>query len=133
MYTFSFNYSSISHLKKLGDKIKGKIVFFRRPMDPGCINTFIAHSGAADQRRQGPSQAAKYGAVGVIVRSLGLSADDYPHTGMLSYIDSLPKIPSAAISTNSANLLDKLIAEKNTLTFIVKVAFPLLLVPNAVP
>ncbi|NNJ89045.1 MAG: M20/M25/M40 family metallo-hydrolase [Eudoraea sp.] len=97
-----------SDLEKLGkEKIQGKIVFFNRPMDPTLLNTFQAYSGAVNQRSSGAAEAAKYGAVGVIVRSMNLRLDDYPHTGSTRYGD-LPdseKIPAAAISTNGAELL----------------------------
>lgn len=98
----------LSDLDKLGkEKIQGKIVFFNRPMDPTLLNTFQAYSGAVDQRSAGAAQAGKYGAVGVIVRSMNLKLDDYPHTGSTNYGD-LPeaqKIPAAAISTNGAEFL----------------------------
>lgn len=93
-------------LEALGrEKIEGKIVFYNRPMDPTMINTFGAYGGAANQRTQGASEAAKYGAVGVVVRSLTTAQDDYPHTGVMRYVDSIPKIPAVAISTNGADLL----------------------------
>lgn len=89
------------------EDIIGKIVFFNRPMDPTRINTFEAYSGCVDQRYAGAAEAGKLGAVGVIVRSMNLRLDDYPHTGSMSYGD-LPapqRIPAAAISTNGAELL----------------------------
>lgn len=99
---------SIEELSSLGEsKIKGKIVFFNRPMNPTDINTFSAYSGSVDQRGAGAREAVKYGALGVIVRSMNLRLDDYPHTGGMGYGD-LPdnmKIPAAAISTNAAELL----------------------------
>ncbi|NHF57890.1 M20/M25/M40 family metallo-hydrolase [Flavobacteriaceae bacterium TP-CH-4] len=98
----------IDELKNLGEeRITGKIVFFNRPMDPSLINTFQAYSGCVDQRYAGALEAAQYGAVGVIVRSLSLRLDDFPHTGSMSYGD-LPvnqRIPAAAISTKGAQLL----------------------------
>ena len=49
---------SLDEVEKLGtEKIKGKIVFFNRPMDPTQIRTFNAYGGAVDQRVNGPSQA----------------------------------------------------------------------------
>ena len=73
---------SFDELKQLGEKnVRGKIVFFNRPMDPTKIRTFLAYVGAVDQRGYGASEAAKYGAIGVIVRSMGLNLEDYPHTG----------------------------------------------------
>lgn len=104
---------SIAELKVLGkEQIKGKIVFFNRPMDPTHINTGFAYGGAGDQRGSGPAEAARYGAVAAVVRSLTLSNDDYPHTGMTKYNDSLPKIPACAISTKGADALSKLLKLK---------------------
>lgn len=98
----------IEDLQKLGkDKIAGKIVFYNRPMDPTLISTFASYSGCVDQRYSGAAEAAKYGALGVIVRSMNLRLDDYPHTGSMSYGDTpvSQRIPAAAISTNGADLL----------------------------
>ena len=97
---------SIGELKTLGiENIKGKIVFFNRPMDPALENTFSAYGGAASQRTAGPAAAAKYGATGVIVRSLTLAHDDVPHTGVTRYSENGPYIPAVAISTNGADTL----------------------------
>ena len=98
----------IEGLKVLGkEKIQGKIVFFNKPMDPTNIDTYMSYSGSVDQRYAGAIEAAKYGAVGVIVRSLNLRLDDFPHTGAMSYGDTPmeSRIPAAAISTNGAELL----------------------------
>lgn len=98
----------IEDLKALGkDKIAGKIVFFNRPMEPTVISTFQSYSGCVDQRYAGAAEAAKYGALGVIVRSVNLRLDDYPHTGSMSYGETPvnQRIPAAAISTNGAELL----------------------------
>jgi len=103
---------SIEELITLGkEKIEGKIVFFNRPMDETFINTFTAYGGCADQRYSGAKEAGKYGAVGVIVRSLNLRLDDFPHTGSMSYGDTPvnQRIPSAAISTNDAVLLSSML------------------------
>ncbi|ADY27972.1 MULTISPECIES: M28 family peptidase [Cellulophaga] len=99
---------SIKELEELGkEKIEGKIVFFNRPMNPKDIVTFTAYGGCVDQRYSGAAEAGKFGAVGVIVRSVNLRLDDYPHTGSMSYGDTPVKnrIPAAAISTNGAELL----------------------------
>lgn len=104
------------------DKIKGKIVFFNRPMTPIHIETFKAYSGCIDQRSSGAREAAKLGAVGVIVRSMNLRLDDFPHTGNTNYGD-LPKeqyIPAAAISTNGANVLSEALKENPKLKFYFK-------------
>ncbi|WP_339656679.1 M28 family peptidase [Flavobacterium frigidarium] len=103
-------------------KVKGKIVFFNRPMDNEQIESFHAYSGAVDQRYAGAQKAAELGAVGTIVRSLNLRLDDFPHTGAQSYGD-LPKskyIPTAAISTNGAELLSKTLKKNPKLNFYFK-------------
>ena len=107
---------SLKQLDTLGEAgIKGKIVFFNRPFDPRFIETGQAYGVAGDQRRAGPSAAAKYGAVGAIVRSLTEIIDDYPHTGSLAYNEF--KIPAAAISTKGADLLSGLLKKNKRIKF----------------
>jgi carboxypeptidase Q len=101
---------SFNDLEKLGiEKINGSIVFFNRPMDPTLYNTFQSYSQAADQRTEGASEAAKYGAIGVIVRSLTTSLDDFPHTGVQYYKDGIPEIPAVCVSTIDAEKLSELL------------------------
>jgi carboxypeptidase Q len=104
--------NNFNELKQLGSLVKGKIVFFNRAMDPTRINTFSAYSGAVDQRGAGASEAAKYGAIGVIVRSMASNLEDYPHTGSVRYALNIPKIPAVAVSTNDAELLSKLLKDE---------------------
>ena len=111
---------SFEELTKIGkDSINGKIVFFNRRMDPTLINTFQAYSGSVNQRTQGAAKAAKLGAVGVIVRSMTTTLDDYPHTGSM-YYDGLAlneRIPAAAISTNGADLLSSMLSLNPNIKF----------------
>ena len=114
---------SLKELETLGAaKIKGKIVFFNRPMDNAQLEAFSAYSIAGDQRRSGAGEASKYGAVGAIVRSLTFRLDDFPHTGMMRYgdIPKLQYIPAVAISTNGAELLSKNLKKNPKLTFYFK-------------
>ena len=105
-------------LAALGEEgVRGKIVFFNRPMDPKLINTFGAYSGASRQRGSGPSEAAKYGAIGAIVRSLSSFKDDIPHTGNTRYGLNVPKIPAVAITTNDADMLSALLKDDPNLQF----------------
>ncbi|MEM8521694.1 M20/M25/M40 family metallo-hydrolase [Flavobacterium sp. PL12] len=113
---------TIAELNTLGDKVKGKIVFFNRPMEQELIETFKSYGGCVDQRYAGAKEAAKFGAVGTIVRSMNLRLDDFPHTGNQSYGD-LPEskyIPTAAISTNGAELLSKSLKSNSKLKFYFK-------------
>ncbi|MFT6722467.1 MAG: hypothetical protein ACJA1V_000526 [Flavobacteriaceae bacterium] len=114
---------SLEALEVLGKKkIQGKIVFFNRPMDPKIINTFSAYSMAVDQRSKGAAAASKFGALGVIVRSMNLKQDDHPHTGGMSYGDlsEVQMIPAAAISTNSADYLSTTLKLNPSLKFYFK-------------
>jgi hypothetical protein len=114
---------SIKEIAELGeDKIKGKIVFFNRPMQADNIETFTSYGGCVDQRFGGAKEASKFGAVATIVRSMNMRLDDFPHTGAQSYGD-LPKdkyIPAAAISTNAAELLSKSLKANPNLKFYLK-------------
>lgn len=110
-------------MRQLGkEKLAGKIVFFNRPMDPRNIDTFTSYGGCVDQRGRGAVEAGKVGAVGVIVRSMNLRQDDYPHAGSMWYGD-LPesqRIPAAAISTNAATALSAALKANPKLTFYFK-------------
>ncbi|MDA8699462.1 M20/M25/M40 family metallo-hydrolase [Flavobacteriaceae bacterium] len=103
-------------------EVEGKIVFFNRPMQADLINTFEAYSGCVDQRYSGAEQAANMGAVAVLVRSVNLRLDDYPHTGSMSYglLPFKKRIPAAAISTNGAELLSSMISLNPNLRFYLK-------------
>jgi len=112
---------SLKELDTLGEaKIKGKIVFFNRPFDPRYIATLTAYGIAGDQRNLGPAAAAKYGAAGVVVRSLTESIDNYPHTGATHYDDGGKKIPAAALSTIAANQLSALLKKNKGVKFYLK-------------
>ncbi len=102
---------SFDELKALGDKAKGKIIFFNRPFDRSKLNTFEAYGGAVNQRGAGAVEAAKAGGVAALVRSMTSVIDDVPHTGAMGYVDSIPKVPAAAVSTLGANALSDLMAK----------------------
>jgi carboxypeptidase Q len=101
---------SFDELRAAGVRAKGKIVFFNRPFDPTLLNTFAGYGGAVDQRVGGAIQAALAGGVGAIVRSVTPAHDNVPHTGSMSYQDSVPKVPAVAIGVQDAELLSDAIA-----------------------
>ena len=119
----SANVIEVKNFKELNnigrDSVKGKIVFYNRPMDPTLINTFEAYGGSVNQRTQGAVEAAKLGAIGVIVRSMTTSLDDYPHTGSTYYegLSLNQRIPAAAISTNGAELLSSMLSLNSNIKF----------------
>jgi hypothetical protein len=107
---------SLDQLKIFGDKIKGKIVFFNRSFDNSLVSTFEAYGKAVDQRTQGAIEAARYGAVASIVRSVTSQKDNVPHTGVMYYDPIITKIPHAAIGTLDADFLSSAIKEEPDLS-----------------
>jgi len=102
------------------DKIAGKIVFFNHPADPTFISTFGSYGSSVGYRATGAMQAARYGALGVVIRSATPVHDFNPHTGVMHYADSVPKIPAIAISTNDADRLSELLRTEPGLQFLMR-------------
>ena len=69
------------------------------------LDSFAAYGSAGQQRFAGPNEAAKLGAVGVIVRSLTMRKDNVPHTGGTTYEQDVKKIPAVAVGIQDADLL----------------------------
>ena len=102
---------SLDEVNALPDSIiKGKVVFFNRPMDPKKISTFSAYGSCVDQRYSGAVEAGKKGAIAVVVRSMNVRNDDFPHTGSMGYEEGVDSIPAFAISTNGGDYLSENIA-----------------------
>ena len=95
--------------------VKGKIIFYNRPMDPKKISTFSAYGSCVDQRYSGAIEAAKKGAIAVVVRSMNVRQDDFPHTGSMAYKEEVDSIPAFAISTNGADYLSENITKYDNL------------------
>ena len=102
---------SFDDLESKKDLVKGKIVFYNYKFNPTFISTFQSYGDAVGYRGAGASRAAKYGAIGVIVRSMSHSTDNNPHTGALRYDSTLPKIPAVAIGLRDADKLSNTIKD----------------------
>lgn len=99
---------SLNALRELPkDTFKNRIVFFNRPMNAAYIQTFEAYGNCVDQRAAGAANAAPYGALAVLVRSMSLRNDNYAHTGTMRHNKEDKAIPAAAISTIDADLLSQ--------------------------
>jgi hypothetical protein len=59
-------------------------------------------------RGQGAVEAARRGAVGYMLRSLGTDSHRVPHTGSMTYDPAVSKIPAAALSNPDADLLERM-------------------------
>jgi carboxypeptidase Q len=106
-------------LEKRKSEIKGKIIFFNHPFDVNFVWMFNAYQEAVPYRVFGASRAAKYGAVGVLVRSMSSSTDNFPHTGAMIYNDSFPKIPALAVGLRDADKLVATAATQNSLSLFI--------------
>ncbi|MGO9256999.1 MAG: M20/M25/M40 family metallo-hydrolase [Bryobacteraceae bacterium] len=95
--------SGFDELAGLGrEKIQGKIVVYNEE--------YRGYGPTRLYRSSGPSRAAAFGAVAALVRSATPLAMQIPHTGEMSYDESQPKIPAAAISPEDAMMLARLAA-----------------------
>lgn len=123
--------TSYDQLAELGRaKLAGKIVFYNAAMDMQLVESgqaFDAYSKAVIFRGVGASRAAEYGAVAAVVRSVASASLRTPHTGSLRYLDNQPKIPAAAVTTEDADLMHRLLAKGE------RVRMHLLLTPRALP
>lgn len=99
--------TSFDELKALGERVRGKIVLFNKAMVRS--RGFEGYGTAVPQRSRGAVEAARLGAVAVLVRSIGTGAFRLPHTGALRYDDAVPKIPAAALALEDADLLHRLL------------------------
>jgi carboxypeptidase Q len=102
---------SLEELRAKAPKdVEGRIVFFNQPMKQTNLGTFSSYGEAVWQRTTGPAEAGKLGAAGVVIRSMSIGTDDYPHTGITRYEDRVKPIPAIAISTRAADLLSSWLA-----------------------
>lgn len=99
---------SFEELAALGERARGRIVLFDRGMDPGVADPFEAYGLAVNQRTRGAIEAARVGALALLIRSVTSASDDEPHTGAMSYDDAVPRIPAAALGVRSAERLARL-------------------------
>lgn len=99
---------SFEELEALGEKnIKGKIVFYNVYFNHKHLSTGTCYGETVKYRWEGPSKAAKYGALATIVRSMSSINNDFPHTGSMGYDTTISKakIPCCAISFKGGDKL----------------------------
>jgi carboxypeptidase Q len=100
---------NFDELNSLGqDKTAGKIVLFNYPFDKQIAaegRGGEAYGEAVVYRSDGPSAAARHGAIACLIRSVGGADYRIPHTGLTKYDDAAPKIPAAAITAEDADLI----------------------------
>src|SRR5205085_6863281 len=90
------------------ERVAGKIVLFNYPFDKQIAaegRSFEAYGEAVVYRSDGPSAAARQGAVACLIRSVGGADYRLPHTGMTDYAKDAPKIPAGAVTAEDADLI----------------------------
>lgn len=96
------------------DAAKGKIVFINNRMERSRDGSGYGPAVAA--RGQGASEAAKKGAVAILIRSIGTDNDRMAHTGVMRYEKGINKIPAAALSAPDADLLENMVRRGKPVT-----------------
>ena len=91
---------SFKELDDRKDEVKGKIVLFNVE--------FTTYGQTVQYRYIGAQAAAKYGAVASLIRSVGPWSMNTPHTGVMAYADTIPKIPHAALTVEDAMMLRRI-------------------------
>src|SRR5438132_7975839 len=100
------NFDELKSLPR--EKVAGKIVLFNYPFDKQMAaegRGGEAYGEAVVYRADGPSAAARQGAVACLIRSVGGAEYRLPHTGQTKYADDAPKIPAAAVTAEDADLI----------------------------
>ena len=90
------------------ERIEGRIVFFTARMERSRDGH--GYSKTVAPRGTGAAEAAKLGAVAMVMRSAGTSASRTPHTGAQRYADGIAPIPAFALSHPDADLLEQQLA-----------------------
>lgn len=91
---------SFEELERIKDEVAGKIVLFNAE--------FTSYGRTVQYRMQGAIEAARYGAIASLIRSVTPFSMQTPHTGLMNYDPVVEKIPHAAITLEDANLIQRL-------------------------
>jgi carboxypeptidase Q len=92
--------SSFDELDARKDEVPGKIVLLNAP--------FTSYGKTVTYRVMGAVAAARYGAVGSIIRSVTPFSMRTPHTGQMRYDPDVEQIPHAAITLEDADMLARM-------------------------
>jgi hypothetical protein len=101
-------FADLEALKAAADgSLAGKIAYISNRMQRAKDGSGYGPAVAA--RRNGAAEAAKKGALGLLIRSIGTDSDRLPHTGQMQYADGVTKIPAAALANPDADLLSNML------------------------
>lgn len=85
------------------EKVQGKIVFINHRMQNSNEYGLVVPGRSA-----GASEAARKGAVAIVIRSVGTDNHRFPHTGVMQYAPDVAKIPAAAMSNSDADMVARM-------------------------
>ena len=92
---------SFNELESASAQVKGRIVLFNIQ--------YTNYEETVTYRSDGPSRAARLGAVAALVRAVGPPGLRTPHTGALLYAADAPRIPAASVTTEDADRLQRMV------------------------
>lgn len=92
--------NSFDDLFNKSSQVSGKIVVYNQP--------YVSYGKTVVYRSMGASVASKYGAVATLIRSITPFSLNTPHAGEQSYSDGVKKIPTACITVEDAELLNRM-------------------------
>jgi len=107
-------FSELDALQETTEDLTGKIAFIDGRMKKAPDGAGYGPAGM--KRRVGASEAAKHGAVAVLIRSVGTDSHRFPHTGGMRYAPDVAKIPIAAVSGPDADQIERIFKRGETIT-----------------
>ncbi|MCT4665336.1 MAG: M20/M25/M40 family metallo-hydrolase [Flavobacteriales bacterium] len=114
-------FNDLEELKEADkEEVSGKIVVIDKAFDDKLYDPFHAYGACISQRTTAAVEAAKKGAIAVLIRSLTNEWDEHPHTGTMAYQEGVDSIPAAALSWESAENLRNILAEDPETTIYLK-------------
>jgi len=90
------------------ERIAGRIVFFTGRMARSQDGS--GYGKTVPPRGTGAAEAAKLGAVAMVMRSAGTSSGRTPHTGAQRVANGIPPIPALALSNPDGDMLERQLA-----------------------
>lgn len=108
--------NTLEQLKAMpASKVRGKIVYINSEMERHADAS--GYGPAVQKRVHGASEAARRGAVALVIRSVGTDNNRIAHTGTMRYAEDVRRIPAIALSNPDADLLDRQLATGRDVSF----------------